>query len=213
MLRERLQLAREAAVRLAVELRHPGAELLQQRGQRDAADARAAIHHDVECALADRGNVDVRQAEHAIEMPGERVRLLADGAQLVPAGPEVVVLLEARPDLGSLALAEELTAGAQELERVPWGRVVARGEDDAARRAQMLDGELRGGCGGEADVHDVPAGGVDAGRRGQAHDRARNAGVAAENDRALVGKRARERRGEARDDRWIERLADDAAHA
>src|ERR1043166_2270406 len=88
-------------------------------------------------------------------MPFQRIGFLANRAKAIPRGPQVAVLLE--------ALAHRLSlARAQELERVPRRRVVARREDDAARGLQLLDRELRGGRGGEADVHDVTTGGVDA---------------------------------------------------
>ncbi len=90
VLRERLGVVGEEAVRLSVEHRHVRhAEALQQAGQGDAADRVDAVHDDPEAAPGDGLAVDEAEVEDLVDVGVEEVLLRerAEGPGSRPSRP------------------------------------------------------------------------------------------------------------------------------
>jgi hypothetical protein len=88
-----------------------------------------------------------------------------DRAQLVPRRARDPTIHE-RAHFGAFSGFQKQPGRADELERIPLDRIVARRNHEAAGGMMVLDGELAGGRGGETDVDHVAA---DRLKRGQDH--------------------------------------------
>ena len=214
VLGEGLRRARETAVGLQVDGADPAAQRLQQRRDRGAAGAAHAVECHVKAPGADPREVDHRELEHQVEMPGDGARVLPDRPDAVPAGSGRAPLRE-RAHRGPRLPVEKDPVGAYLLEGVPFDRIVARGEHQARAGMVMLDRQLQRGRRHHPDVDHLHAHGHQAGRGGAGEHRAAGPGVASEDDpreaprdgpRPECGGMARHQfRGEV--------LADDAPHA
>ena len=145
-------------------------------------------------------------------MPVQRPGLLRFAPEPIEGLPALLSRLVASPDGRALVGAEELPARGQELERVPRRRVVARGEDHAPRRPEVLHRDLRRRGGGEAEIDHVPTGAHEPRRDGAMHQRPGAPRIATDHHGA-GWQNPGKGRGEARHDRGGQALADDAADA
>ena len=89
----------------------------------------------------DRRDVDHRQREDRVEVPGDRLGVLPHLADAVPAGARRALVGQRAHPLARRGI-EEDAVGADELERVPLDRVVARGQDEPGARVMVLDRQL-----------------------------------------------------------------------
>src|SRR5437870_9054728 len=125
MLGQRLQLARERAVRLAVHFDDARAQLFEQARNCDAADARAAVDGNAQLAPADALGIDAIETEHACDVPLERCALLALRSELLVAHPARMRCFHALAQRPASRFVEELAERREELECVPRRRIVA----------------------------------------------------------------------------------------
>jgi len=86
-------------------------------------------------------------------------------------------------DPGAIDAIEEDSIGPDELEGVPFDRVMTRRDRDPAAGPVMLDRELHGRRGHEADIDHVAADGVEPGGDGGGEHRAGRARISSQHDR------------------------------
>ncbi len=173
---------------------------VERRGER-TGDAVAAVHRDPERSR------EANVAHDAVEIRGGDV----GGPERSRPGRHAAVC-DARAN-GLDVRAGQRAAVHHHLEAVVVRWIVATRHHHARLRAEVLRGEVRHRRGYHPDVDDVGAGGADAiGNRG-GELRPGEAAVATDDDRvapALLRKRA-QRLADRANDRWRQRLADDAA--
>ena len=144
------------------------------------------------------------------------VLILRDRAELVP-GRARNLSIDDFPHVRRFGAVEKQSRRADELERVPLDRVVARRDGQTAGRVVVLDRELHRRRRHHADVEHVAPDRLERGVHHRLKHRARHAAVAADDDRRLAAV-ARERPraeagGKLRDDLRRERLTHAPAHA
>src|SRR5262249_23839946 len=137
---------------------------------------------------------------------------LFDGSELGATDFRVLTLVIDIEQLARLAGIQKETARTDELQRVPFRRIVTRCDRDAALRAPVTHLELNSGHRTHADVDDAVAGGEDAGDDGVFDHLAGGSRIASDDDRAGARVRSESLR-EARQEFRCERLAHDAADA
>ena len=112
----------------------------------------------------------------------------------------------------ALLLRQEETFTVEQLEGVPGLRVVARGDDDAARGAVRRDHDLGRRCGRDPQIDDVVSGRKQARSHSMTHHRTRHPRVTPDDDRAGRSPGA-ERGSDAARDLGVQTGAHDAADA
>ena len=138
----RLGRAREPPVGCRVDPDDLGAQRLEQPGPDDGPGPVAGVEHDAHPLvpgrqraerLDDGGHVEVARPRHRLDLANPRaphlrvIALIVDVEQLATAGG-----------------AQEQSVRADELQRVPLGRIVAGGDGDPAGGAQASHEELHG---------------------------------------------------------------------
>src|SRR5713101_828744 len=125
--------------------------LEQLRHQRTAGAAHR-IERDAEAPPPDRANINSAKREHGSEVAGNRVRIRLHPADRIVFGSWQGIPRRQFAYARARYAIKKDAIWTDELERVPFDGIVARGEDDAAGGPMMLDGELDGGCCDEAHV-------------------------------------------------------------
>ena len=138
--------------------------------------------------LADSLHVHELQCQHGVDVALAVRLVLPVLAELIDFGKGKCLGGSDAQHLGTLGSVEELTLGVQQLQGIPLAGVVRGGEDDASAGAGHGDGQLGGGCRGQADVEHVEAHAHERAADTLAHHLARDAGVASHND--VVGRSA-----------------------
>src|SRR5262249_14404989 len=160
----------------------------------------------LEAGAADAGAVHQPEDQVAVDLL--RLAVVAYRPHLVPGRQPAGARLEQGLDLLAGGGGEDLAVGAEQLQAVPPGGVVAGGDLHAAGGLQGADGQADGGGGGDAGVVDLAAGGREPGEDGVPEQGAGGPAVAADDDAAAAdvgGQRLREGEGDLR----REALADD----
>ena len=158
VLRNRFRTARERAVGFAMHAHHFATELFQQARHNVAARTVHGIHGHLEMLRLDGFHVHERNLERAIDMDAVGIRrdfVLAHRA-VIRIG-EVVRIGELEKLLHVIGPEEESLV-VEELERVPFERVMACGNDDARIRLEMRREEFHRRRRRKADIHHVHAG-------------------------------------------------------
>ena len=166
VLGDRLGLARKAAVGLEVDAAHPDAEPIEERQHGGSAGAANAIERDVEFARLDRADIDLGQARGSRRGGGAIAPSSCDSVPMrIPAGARRSGRRPgSRTALPGVAI-EEDPVGPDELERVPFDRIVAGREDQPGAGTMMLHRHLHGRRRHHADVDHVDADRLKPGRR------------------------------------------------
>ncbi len=180
--RHRLRRSRKQTISLQIDRSDPTAQALEQLRHQRAAGAAHRIERDAEAPPPDRANIDSAKREHGGEVAGNRVRIRLHPADRIVFGSWQGIPRRQFAYPRARHTIKKDAIGTDELERVPFDGIVARGEDDAAGGPMMLDGKLDGGCCHEAHIdyiapHRVNTSGGCAGEHG-----ARGAGVAPDDD-------------------------------
>ena len=175
--RDRLGFPRETAIGFEVDPVDPGAEAFEEgqhgRGPRPAH----TVEGDVELPLADPGNIEDRQREDGIEMTADRAAVAGHLADGVPPRARRA-LLGQTAHLGTGHGIEKDAIRTNELERVPFDRVVTGGEDQPRPGVVVLDGHLHRRRGHDAEIDHVNAHRQKAGDGGVAEHRPGRPGIA-----------------------------------
>lgn len=142
----------------------------------------------------------------------ERVIHVLDAAHVRTGDLDVFALVVDVEQLTGRPGSQEQTVVADELQRVPLGRVVAGRDGDPAVGAALAHGQLHGRHRAHTQVDGAAAARQQAGEHGLPHHFTRGPGVPPEDDgpRPAVGA---EGLGEPRQQCRRERVPDDAAHA
>ena len=132
VLGQRLGVARERRVHVRVEKSRANTHRLQQRAHDLPAHAVHAVDHHLVTARTNARGVD--RTQHLVHMAADGVRARCHLPEFVERRPPERAAGSDLQQLPVLVAAEERPLMVEELVRVPFGGVVARGDGDAARR-------------------------------------------------------------------------------
>ena len=135
----------------------------------------------MEAPRPDRIDIEVRQLQDSGEMPVNRLVVRPDISELIPCRARDAAcrrVAHSRP----FRPGQKQPGGADELERVPLDRVVARGDREAARRVMCLYRELNGRRWREPNIDHVAPHRLQGSDDGAVKHRTRHAAVATDDD-------------------------------
>src|SRR5579872_3507568 len=183
----------------------------QKSGRGDGTGAIHGIERYAKLALADAIGIHVSQ--HSIEVEFGRGAVIGNDAANFIVGrlAEIALMIEI-DQLGAFVVIEEQPLRIEKLQGVVLGRIVRRGDGDAALRVRSSNVHLNGRRGQDAGFHDFAASGEEATRDGVHQHVTGRAGIAAQDDAPtadISSEGLRERGGQC----GREKLAYDAADA
>jgi hypothetical protein len=179
VLRNWLRRPRELSVRLQIDPAHPASQPLQHRRDGRGAGPSDAIDCNMELPCTDRGDADHRERQDRLEVPLHRRRVLSHLAEAVPAHSRRPLLGQRPYPLARLGV-QENPVRADELERVPFDRVMTRRQDQTRAGVMMFHRHLHGRGRHHAEVDHIHADRHQAGRRGSREHRPAGPAVPAE---------------------------------
>src|SRR6185312_10780888 len=150
----RLWRPREAPVGLEVDRVHLAAEPLEQFGYDHAARTMRAVERHAKLPPANRIDFDERQREHRGEMLLDRLLVDPHLPKQIPRRARKRAL-DYAAHLHPFSSIQEQSARPDELERVPFDRIVTGRDRQPARGVMMLDRELNRWRGRESDVDHI----------------------------------------------------------
>jgi hypothetical protein len=209
-----LRRAGEAPVGLEIQPDHTASEALEQQRHGGAARAAHAVQCHRELAPANPRGMQLLEPQHGAHMARDRPIVRRDASKGVPAAPGQLAVLDQRAQPLALLGLDEQPVRPHELERVPLGRIVARGDRDPARRAVVRHRQLDRGRGQQPAVDHLATHRQEASLRCCSKHRARDAGIATHHDGAAppLRRHVPERRREPGHQLGRQPDAHDAAH-
>ena len=154
--RDRFRLVGEQPGRLTPMTDHITTKIIEQRRTEWTAGAGVGIEEDAEPPPRDGRDAD--RVEHRAEVIGAGVRRDAHAAGAVPCGPREVARFVQVADGAAGVGGQHGAVGAEHLQPVPRGRVVARGDLDSTGRVHLPHREPARRRRDDADVLDGAAG-------------------------------------------------------
>src|SRR5262245_5253563 len=182
VLRRRFGAARKRAVRRGVDRYDFGAQRLDQLRGDDRTRAVARIERDSKFARGLRQRAD--RTDDRVYVSVERDRQRFDAAHLGAGDFVVIALVIDVEQLARLPRAQKQPFGVDELQRVPFRRIMAGGDGYAALSVALLDHQLHGRYGTYIEVDHTAAARKQSSDHRLANHLARCARVAPDDDRA-----------------------------
>ena len=154
-------------------------------------------------------------------MPGFGLWAIADPTQIVPGDPVKLPLFVDRFHFGAALGIENPAGGAEHFQAVPWGRIVAGGDLQAAVGVQPLNGQADRGRRRHAEVEHFAAGIHEAGQHRMPQHLSARPAIPAQHDSTRLGGSLRNASleigpqggGEGQGVAGSQTLADDAANS